>query len=281
MNNTIDKNADADRELKEQERTLNSYELKQEARRKRFEDAAVKAAGESDRAFVQADSLARAIPMGQPILVGHHSEGRHRRYLGKINSTFDKSVALHRKATHYAEKAQSVGRGGISSDDPDAADKLREQLVKLEQLQAQMKAANKVIKSKSTPEVKKAALVALGISEDPRLDRYRCGFQCYELTNNNANIRRIRQRIEQIEATRQREDVEIEGCGYTFREDVEDNRASFVFRGKPPEAVRSILKRHGFRWSPTRGAWVRPLTNGYDAQFVRQALDALSPSEQE
>lgn len=34
-----------------------------------------------------------------------------------------------------------------------------------------------------------------------------------------------------------------------------------VFPGKPSEAVRTILKGYGFRWSPYEGAWQRQLNN--------------------
>jgi hypothetical protein len=271
-------------EGQDQERPLNSYELKQEARRERFEDAADRAAQASDSTFARAREMASVIPFGQPILVGHHSEGRDRRYRGRISSTYEKSFQLQDKAKHYENKAASVGKGGVSSDDPDAIEKLRRQLVTLEQLQDRMKAGNKVIKSKYTPEAKTAALIVQGFTEAQATQLQvpdfcgRIGFASYQLTNNNANIRRIRERIEQIESSRTKNDVEAEGKGYTYREDVEENRAMFEFPGKPVEAIRSILKQHAFKWSPTRGAWVRQLTNSarYAAACVRQAIDALS-----
>ena len=62
---------------------------------------------------------------------------------------------------------------------------------------------------------------------------------------------------------------------YTYREDTEENRILFEFSGKPDEATRTILKKHGFRWNPTRKAWVRQLTgNGrWAAQSVREAFE--------
>ncbi len=49
----------------------------------------------------------------------------------------------------------------------------------------------------------------------------------------------------------------------------------FMFEGKPEKAAREILKRHGFRWSPTRGAWVRQLNNAaiWQAKAVMQLLN--------
>lgn len=53
------------------------YYERQEARRERYELRAERARQESDAAARQAEKIASIIPMGQPILVGHHSEGRH------------------------------------------------------------------------------------------------------------------------------------------------------------------------------------------------------------
>ena len=62
------------------------------------------------------------IPFGQPILVGHHSETRDRNYRKRIHGQlpeerFDASKKAKRRS---AERAASVGKGGISSDDPEA-----------------------------------------------------------------------------------------------------------------------------------------------------------------
>ena len=40
---------------------------------------------------------------------------------------------------------------------------------------------------------------------------------------------------------------------------VEDNRVQLLFPAKPSEKVRRELKRHGFRWARSAGAWQRQL----------------------
>ena len=45
------------------------------------------------------------IPLGQPILVGHHSEGRHRKALDKSWNEMGKCVAMSEKAESYESKA--------------------------------------------------------------------------------------------------------------------------------------------------------------------------------
>jgi hypothetical protein len=43
------------------------------------------------------------------------------------------------------------------------------------------------------------------------------------------------------------------------RQDHSENRLAVRFDAIPAPEVRARLKAHGFRWSPTRGAWVRML----------------------
>lgn len=61
----------------------------------------------------RARDMGEAIPFGQPILVGHHSEGRDRNLRGRIHNTYGKAFALQDKAKHYEQKAARVGTGGI------------------------------------------------------------------------------------------------------------------------------------------------------------------------
>ena len=121
---------------------MNDYEQKQEARRERYERKAEQLRAEAGRLHEQAHDMASVIPLGQPILVGHYSEGRDRRYRERIHNIFGKAFAAMDKADYYEQKAASVGSGGISSDDPDAVKKLKTKLAELEKLQEWMKRAN-------------------------------------------------------------------------------------------------------------------------------------------
>ncbi|MCY1286291.1 hypothetical protein D9M70_352600 [compost metagenome] len=50
----------------------------------------------------------------------------------------------------------------------------------------------------------------------------------------------------------------------------------FIFPGKPDEQTRTLLKSQAFKWSPSRGAWVRQLNNAgrWAAKQVRETLAA-------
>ncbi len=254
---------------------MNNYEEKQAARKARYEDAAKRAESASNTAYRRVKSIGDMIPFGQPILIGHHSEGRHRADVRRMDNLRSKCVAESQKAEHYAQKAASVGTGGISSDDPEALTKLRIELEGLEKLQEAMKQRNKLIKKND-----RAGLAALGLSpeEVERLFTKDCmgciGYPTYRLANNGANIRRIQKRIVELARNQAREDVEQVCEGYTYREDTTENRVMFEFAGKPSEDIRAILKSNGFKWSPSRGVWVRQLNNAgiYAGKCVKEKI---------
>lgn len=266
---------------------LNSYEERQQAKRERFQALADKAAGKSAAAAKQASDMARHIPFGQPILVGHHSEKRDRAYRARIGGTMDKSLYEANKADYYEQKAAKVGSGGISSDDPAAVTKLSAQLAKAEKLQTVMKETNAIIRkhAKAGKEAQLKALLEKGdLTEKQAADVLKpdcfnnLGFASFKLTNNNANIKRIKDRIAALEASAKRVDAEVVGAGYVCRECTEENRVMFIFDGKPAEPVRNILKRFAFKWSPSRGAWVRML-NGSGIHAAKTVIAALAALE--
>ncbi|WP_454875504.1 DUF3560 domain-containing protein [Paraburkholderia xenovorans] len=266
---------------------MNKYEAKQQARRARLQANAEHARSAGNMLYRRADTMASAIPFGQPILVGHHSEGRDRRYRARVHATFGKAFALHDQAAELDRRAAAVGRGGISSDDPEAIDKLRAKLADMEERHDRMKRTNALIRREDRAGLERMGYTADAIAKLFTPDwRGRAGFASYELTNSSANIRRVRDRIAALEKMAERTDREEAGDGYTYREDVEDNRAVFLFDTKPEKAVRDLMKRNGFVWSPTRSpagksAYVRKLTPNAitTAKWLRPQLDALLSGE--
>lgn len=82
-------------------------------------DRAEKASQKSDEHYQKSKKIADMIPFGQPILVGHHSEKRHRSDQKKIHGNMDKSVS-------YAAKAERLE--STASSRMHRADKLRAEL---------------------------------------------------------------------------------------------------------------------------------------------------------
>lgn len=253
---------------------LNKYEEKQERRRDRLLDRADKAQAESDRRWKASSDAVAHIPLGQPILVGHHSERGHRADLARCHRHADKSLEEHNKANEYRRRADAVGKGGISSDDPNAIAKLGIQLDNLKRKRDQMKAINKAWRKAGKPKADQIEawqaiedetgedLTVVRPNKVPGGHWHPQPFAAYELTNLNANIRRIEQRIEDLEKREtepEREDYEAEG--FTVHEDKDDNRIHFEFDEKPPKQILNLMRMYGFKWSPTRGCHVRQLIN--------------------
>lgn len=104
------------------------YAMKLEAKRDRLRARAGRARVESGARHAAARRTLDVIPFGQPVLVGHHSEQRHRRDLARVDVNLGKAVEAAEKAAELDRRADVVGTAGISSDDPDALTKLRVQL---------------------------------------------------------------------------------------------------------------------------------------------------------
>jgi hypothetical protein len=268
-----------------EESMKSDYEERQQARQARYEELAEKNQAESVAAYEQSSRLLEHIPLGQPVLVGHHSERGHRRVLERAHRAMDRSVEASNKAQYYQQKALSVGQGGISSDDPNAIDKLQAKLEGLEAMQAKMREANKLVRKGD-----REGLQKLGFSETQIEKLFtpdfcqRIGFPDYALNNNNAEIRRLKKRIAGLERDSRREDKteEVAG-GLEIEQSATENRIFLRFPGKPETAVLEVLKRHGFRWAKSLRAWSRHLNNAgvYAAEQVKAAwlrgLEASSP----
>lgn len=269
---------------------MNSYEERQEARRDRYLAKAGTADAEAGARWNSQANQTLSAMGGEPIKVGHHSEGRHRRLVDRAHNDMRKAGEAVNKAAHYRSKAAGVGHGGISSDDPDAVKKLKEKLAKLERKQEFAKNVNKIIRSKPRNEVtdeKVAKLMeAYELTDatvrklfEPVYGRY--GIPSYSLANNNANIKRVKSRIDALErvADKSGEEEMASGDrfgGWSMVKDWDENRVMFKSESKPPDDVRTMIKRHGFKWSRYWTAWVRKLTPNavYSATGVIEGLKA-------
>ena len=233
------------------------YNERKEAKRQRYKELAQKFTDQGAQKVDQGYNRLKQIPFGQPILVGHYSEKGDRNFRAKSCGMIDKGYELQAKGEHYTDKVERMENNtAISSDDPSAVEKLTAKLAKLETYQTMMKEDNASARKQKLPQL----------------------FASYQLTNNNANIRTIKQRIAslvKIQTMEARED--IQGEGYTVHEDKDENRIMFIFESIPPEATRDILKHNGFKWSPNRGAWVRQLNeNGRRAtRWTIEKIKAL------
>lgn len=243
------------------------YYDRRAARLARLNDRARTLSSEASALWQRASAMADRIPTGQPILVGHHSEGRDRRYRARIRRTFERAHETQQAAADAARRAAHPSRA-ISSDAPDAIALLRVKVVKLTAERDRFKAINRAVRIKDHAKGD-AAMRALGLSDvsiaGMRKPDFagRIGVPDYCLTNIGAQIRQATARIAGLEREATRPVVpEIEVApGVSVVEDTDANRIQIVFPGKPDDATRAALKREGFRWAPSEGAWQRMLND--------------------
>ncbi len=212
-----------------------------------------------------ANDLASVIPMGQPILVGHHSEKSDRRYREKISNTFDQSRQAESKADYYQDKVAAIeSNNAISSDDPQALQKIENKIDQLERLQEFMKSANKCVKKKDKEGFLKLAFATEAIWNTLNTPDFldRLGYPSYRLTNNNANIRRLKLRRDELKKMEHVDSETIAYDGVKLVKNVEANRVQLIFEDIPSKPIREKLaKVYRFRWAPSEGAWQRHLNN--------------------
>jgi hypothetical protein len=82
-----------------------NHQERAKAKAERYQEWADAANRRSNEAFERSEKATEHIPFGQPILVGHHSEGAHRAALKKSWAAMDKSVEEMHKAEEHESKA--------------------------------------------------------------------------------------------------------------------------------------------------------------------------------
>lgn len=193
----------------------------------------------------------------------------------KQNAARDRNMEDWQDVQGILDKIRSTGMGGISADDPQAVAKLEAKLAKLEAAQETMKGVNAYFRKHGTLEgctlLKPEQIKELqeGMAQSWHLEKNK-PFQSFELSNNNAEIRRIRGRIEQLKQHEEKSFVGWEFDGGRVEANKTDNRLQIFFDEKPDDAARAELKANGFKWAPSAGAWQRQLNNNayYAAGYV-------------
>ncbi|MFJ6014493.1 ParB/RepB/Spo0J family partition protein [Streptomyces sp. NPDC092952] len=93
----------------EERRTFAEIEAEREERAEdraeRFSERAGRAVASADARRATADQISRRFEFGQPILVGHHSEGRARRDAARIDTNMRKSFEDRDRAGYWAHRA--------------------------------------------------------------------------------------------------------------------------------------------------------------------------------
>ena len=197
----------------------------------------------------------------------------------KQNAARDSNMREWQYIQGLLDKIRSTGMGGIRQDDPQAIPKLEKKLAGLEKAQETMKAVNAYYRKHGTldgcPHLSPENLEKLKAAMVSGWHYEKKPFQSWELSNNSAEIRRIRQRIDSL--TRARETVYVgwEFEGGHVEANREQSRLQVFFDGKPDADTRQQLKEHGFRWAPSVGAWQRLLNE--NAYYAADRISSIQP----
>ena len=188
----------------------------------------------------------------------------------KQNAARDTNMQEWQYIQGLLDKIRSVGTGGIRQDDPQAISKLQKKLDGLEKLQETMKAVNAYYRKHKTldgcPALTPEQVEKLKASMEGSWRAEPRPFESFQLTNNNAEIRRLRQRIESLTRANEVAYVGWEFDGGHVEASREQGRLQVFFEDKPDADARQQLKDNGFRWAPSAGAWQRLLNdNAYHA----------------
>lgn len=228
------------------------YEERKQRRIERYKIVSKKAKEESEARSNSTANRILMMTLGQPILTGHHSEKRHRKLIERANNDTKKSIELSKKSHDYEERARHVENSKvIYNDDPNAIQKLKYKLGRLENERASIKARE---------------------------------HETWELTNIGANIRETKMRIKRLEEQENLVFPDVKFKDGKAIHNKEINRIQLIFDGKPSEEVRQKLKHNGFHWSRNEGAWQREFnkrTIYVTNSLIKDVLDKIDTKQQE
>lgn len=183
----------------------------------------------------------------------------------------------------------------IRTEDSDAVEQLTRRIEEAQKLQELMKDVNEAMRrtkkqGEAAQVLAMAEVLTLKLGYDADRARARAmellkpdfcgrqGFASYELTNNNANIRRMQQRIETIQQVQATPETTLEGKHARYEDCPGENRVKLFFPGKPSVDVRTKLKGCGFRWAPSVGAW-QAYRNYRSLSIAREVAGLVDVSE--
>jgi hypothetical protein len=198
-------------------------------------------------------------PSNFPTRRNHKRNGVADRRLEDLNEFRRRALAAISKALHPERRPIMAGDG-------DALVRLKEKITEAEALQATMRAVNAAIRRHA--KAGRGAQIKAMIEANPDLCEAqavlmlnpdfagRIGYYDFELSNNNANIRRMEARFAWLDRDKATKPTTICGENGVLYEDCPaDNRVRLFFTYIPDVAVRTRLKLHGFRWTPSLRCW--------------------------
>src|SRR6266542_2925316 len=194
-------------------------------------------------------------------------------YRKKIHNKFEKAFETKDKAKYYEQKAESIeSNNAVSSDDPQAIEKLEKELENLIANHEFMKAANVCFGKKD----KESFLNMKGASEALWNEIMNNEWSNkFNLALSNANIKRVKERIEALKKVAALETKEIVIKGVTLVQNVEANRVQILFPvERIPNDMYKALRHKGFIYCRSEGAFQRML-NPHAYRIAKDFLETM------
>lgn len=228
-----------------------------ERKLERRREWAEKAEQRSGAHLEQGHKMFDAIPFGQPILVGHHSEKRDRNYRARAGGHIDKGLELAHLAEHHESKADGLEHQldkAIFSDDTDATEALKERIAANEAKREQMKKVNAMYRKGDVEGLRSVGLDLEKLREKLKTAYSWCQqpYPAYELQNLGQRISGDKKRLEFIKKQNEtRAQAEAAPNGVILKQYGE--WCSVTFAEKPDRSILDALCGAGFRWGS--GSW--------------------------
>jgi hypothetical protein len=203
--------------------------------------------------------------------------GFNNRKHAKANRSEERHYEIFREWRERAKKA-IIRKAQPAKTNESELERYKAELATLQKNQEMMKSSNAIIRNAKGNDCTDK-LIKLGMKEKTAktiqqlnwLGSY--GFPAYELTNNNTNIKRIQQRIKELElkevARVEMGEIKYSFDGGTMVINYEADRIQIMFNSRPTTEELSQWKAKGlssFNWSPSNSCWQRKITgNAYYA----------------
>lgn len=192
---------------------MSTYRERRERRAERRREWAEGRNQKAEQARKESHEATAGIPFGQPILVGHHSERRHRAAVDRGHRKAGQAVEHSQMAAHHTEAAKTIEgqlERSIYDDDPDAIEQLRARIEAREAKRERIKQYNRNRRKGSRTLEPLTEEEQRELATTARVAAFQIGPKGeaprYWLTNLGGNINRDKKRLARLEREGQQED---------------------------------------------------------------------------
>ena len=270
-----------------------TFQERRENRAAAYERLAVIHQQRAEERYTSQRAISSHIPLGQPILVGHHSESRHRADIKRMDNHMRAMSGHLKKAEYYKRKAETMRTNkAIFIEDPHALERLEDRLTALETLRSAYKAFNKAWKHEGlevaingwsgNKDSMRAELVRYNTRYNPTTNQRETHdwgkLPHYMISNVSAGVVRYKKQLEAVKNLVAVDDQDF-FTSDNFTVSKKDMKLIVTFKDKPSKELCTLLKRspYAFKWTPSVGAWTRKV-NQYilSKQFIDRLVSDIT-----